>query len=411
MPHAQRRPWRGAPGGMAALSILLVMSFALEAAAQRAAFVLETSEGAWRVSTLTGEFEGVTHVSLPPLIHGLGGRYQGRDSGITIEFIGETVHLTPGSEAADGSRGAFSLSHPVVVRRGVAYMARPDVAGFFQRGFGVSMRPVSEEPRQPEATESPGTAGADPPPTLQPLEPEDAAPGPEATESTPRLIPLPTPGREEALDDPPQAQFTVVVDPGHGGNDTGATGANGLTEKEVALAIARQVKDRLEGVAGVQVVLTREDDRALSELERASVAHRRGADLFVSIHTGASPAPEAEGHRVFFSTPAAEEGGAAPGSAVRRAQARDLRAQSAAVAAAIAEALTGHTDGPVKGVRQVPVRVLRTLEVPAVLVEIGVITHPDGEARLGSEAYQDDAAAAIASAIREFADELVLSRR
>ena len=80
---------------------------------------------------------------------------------------------------------------------------------------------------------------------------------------------------------------SIVLDPGHGGRDEGKAGVNGLLEKDVNLAIAKEVKNRLEDELDMEVILTRSDDQLLSLTERTEIANTAGGDLFISIHCNA----------------------------------------------------------------------------------------------------------------------------
>ncbi len=113
------------------------------------------------------------------------------------------------------------------------------------------------------------------------------APAPMAPEAPP--LPLPTPGVR-----------TIVIDPGHGGDEDGAKGARGTLEKTLTLAVARRVKSGLETRLGARVLLTRDDDRTLPLDERAAFANNNKADVFVSLHANASLRRTAAGAEVFF---------------------------------------------------------------------------------------------------------------
>src|SRR5699024_9385880 len=78
----------------------------------------------------------------------------------------------------------------------------------------------------------------------------------------------------------------IVIDPGHGGHDPGAT-ANGLKEKDLVLDIAKRLRSKLNGYSGVKVIMTRTTDRFLTLTQRTNIANRNNADLFVSIHVNA----------------------------------------------------------------------------------------------------------------------------
>ena len=91
----------------------------------------------------------------------------------------------------------------------------------------------------------------------------------------------------------------VALDPGHGGEDPGAVGPSGLREKDVVLAIALQLRERLNAVPNMRVMMTRDEDFFVPLHERVRKARRVQADLFVSIHADAFMRPEARGASVF----------------------------------------------------------------------------------------------------------------
>ncbi len=174
----------------------------------------------------------------------------------------------------------------------------------------------------------------------------------------------------------------VVIDAGHGGKDQGASRGSRLLEKDVNLSIARRVQRHLTR-AGVEVVMTRSGDRALSLEERVERADRSGAELLVSVHANAHPSRELHGVETFHAR------GASP--------------ISQRVAAAVQEALVRRLGArrPVKdlGVKTADFFVLSRSRLPAVLVEVGFLTHPEEGAALGTSAYQEAAARAIAHGI------------
>ncbi|GAC1344848.1 MAG: hypothetical protein NVSMB23_20230 [Myxococcales bacterium] len=230
--------------------------------------------------------------------------------------------------------------------------------------------------------------------------------------------------------------LVVVVDPGHGGPHPheGARGHGGLLEKEIDLQIAERLKGLLEQ-AGATVVLTREEDVDLSLAARAQVANESAADLFLSIHCNSMPTraarARARGVETYFLSleptdaearllAELENGGpeAAPLPAptdpvsgiladLALGQARN---DSAALAQIIHRHLTGATGAHSRGVRQAPFVVLAGARMPAVLVEIGFVSHPEEGPLLAKEGYQQRVAAALAAAVREFGAQ-VLSRR
>ncbi len=218
-------------------------------------------------------------------------------------------------------------------------------------------------------------------------------------------------------------QRTIVIDPGHGGEEVGAKGPAGTLEKDVTLAIARKLRAALTNALGDQVFLTRDKDQDLSLEERTAIANNYKADLFVSIHANASRAHAANGSEVYFLAyqasdeesrrMAAVEGGEiVPGPAVSggaelalilwdMAQAEHLE-ESSALASRIQEELAGVTGAEGRGVKQAPFRVLVGASMPAVLVEVAFISHPEEEKLLASDTYQSKVAVALMKGIARY---------
>lgn len=209
---------------------------------------------------------------------------------------------------------------------------------------------------------------------------------------------------------------TVVLDPGHGGSNTGAAGViEGLYEKRVTLVLARMVARRLEA-AGVHVVLTREDDRFLTLRERARAANRSGAALFVSVHANASPTRAQRGFETYILTPEAldvdtqairaDDGPPRPDLDAETARLVDdlERWASVSPSARLAERIQtrmAEARGAElsRGVKQASMDVLMGPTMPAVLVEVGFIDHPIEGVELLRHDVRDRIAAAIAQAI------------
>ncbi len=215
---------------------------------------------------------------------------------------------------------------------------------------------------------------------------------------------------------------TIVIDPGHGGEEVGARGPGGTLEKDVVLAIARRLRDQLVNALGVRVFLTRNQDAEVELDARTAIANNYKADLFISIHANAVRARGAKGSEVYFlSYQASDEesrrvamlegiaeplGAAAPGSALElilwdMAQAEHLE-ESSALATRIQDELGAVTGSQVRGVKQAPFRVLVGATMPAVLVEVAFISNPGEEELLASEAYQGRVAGALMRGIARY---------
>jgi N-acetylmuramoyl-L-alanine amidase len=244
------------------------------------------------------------------------------------------------------------------------------------------------------------------PATTEPLAPPAPAP--------PSVDPLPMPV-------PSVGVRTIVIDPGHGGDELGAQGGRGTLEKDVTLAVARRLRTLIESRLGLRVFLTRDDDRTMSLDERSAYANSQKADVFLSIHANAAVRPAMKGAEVYFlsidradaeARRMAESSDAqlpTLGGGTRTidlilwetAQARYLE-QSNALANYVEQALRAKVEMSPRAVQQAPFRVLVGANMPAVLVEIGYLSNPEQEQSLGSGNYQDLVAQALFDAIVQF---------
>jgi N-acetylmuramoyl-L-alanine amidase len=210
-----------------------------------------------------------------------------------------------------------------------------------------------------------------------------------------------------------------VIDPGHGGDEQGTRGASGVLEKDLVLDVARRLRGALDARLGVRVLLTRDDDRIVPHDERASIANNNKADLFISLHANSSPSRSAKGAEVFYlsldglgsdarkmvETPDARPvpvlgGGSRDIDLILwdMAQARHLN-ESAAFAVLVEEELRRRVDMGPNPVQQAPFRVLIAANMPAVLVEMGYLSHPEQEADMTSDDFKNRIVQALVDAI------------
>jgi N-acetylmuramoyl-L-alanine amidase len=214
---------------------------------------------------------------------------------------------------------------------------------------------------------------------------------------------------------------TVVIDPGHGGEEAGAQGARGALEKDVTLAVARRLRTLIESRLGLRVFLTRDSDQTMSLDDRSAYANSQKADVFISIHANATVRPGMKGAEVYYlsidraaaeARRMAETSDAqlpALGGGTRTidlilwetAQARYLE-QSNALANFVERALRNRIEMSPRAVQQAPFRVLVGANMPAVLVEIGYLSNPEQEQALTSGTYQDSVAQALLDGIVQF---------
>ena len=264
-----------------------------------------------------------------------------------------------------------------------------------------------------------------PPPAAVALPvPTVGAPQPPAVAlSTPAPPPPATAAERQQVD----RLVIVAIDPGHGGEDPGAIGPTGLREKDVVLAIALQLRDRLDALPNVRAMLTRDADFFVPLHERVRKARRVQADLFVSLHADAFMRPEARGASVFaLSTQgasstaarwmAARENSADQVGGVNVAQVKDaqlLRAMlDMSTTAQIKDSLKLGSEvlsrldrvGRLhkRQVEQAGFAVLKAPDIPSILVETAFISNPDEEDKLRDPAYRKDLVEALATGIRRY---------
>lgn len=228
---------------------------------------------------------------------------------------------------------------------------------------------------------------------------------------------------EGALAAPGRERLLIVVDPGHGGAEPGAIGLSGTREADVALAIALRLARELEQELGAEVVLTRTDDSTVPLQERAALANRLQADLFISVHANAAPGPTAWGIETYYMDEASDAGASElalrENAAGLSEPAQRLFRQlvvaggnqvSKDLAEEVHQAIVSEVQeryGPEQthdlGVKTAMFHVLVATRMPAILVETGFLTQPADELRLRHPPYQQAIAESIAQAVGRWA--------
>jgi N-acetylmuramoyl-L-alanine amidase len=256
----------------------------------------------------------------------------------------------------------------------------------------------------------------------------------------------PTPGRSDpATGEPPRAaderaarpgqrrpdpdlqrMLTVVIDPGHGGEDPGAVGRAGTYEKNVTLAIGRRLRDMIVADSKLRVAMTRDGDFFVPLRTRVAKARAVQADLFVSIHADAWIRPDARGSSVF----ALSENGASSSAAAWMARRENDADQIGGINLASADrnlarvlldlSTTAQINDSLKlgssvlrelerinrlhkpRVEQAGFAVLKAPDIPSILVETAFISNPEEEARLRDDAYQEQMARALLIGIKRY---------
>ena len=233
---------------------------------------------------------------------------------------------------------------------------------------------------------------------------------------------------------------TIVIDPGHGGDNSGATGVAGVPEKYLTLELAYQLREELqEKYPDLRVILTRYWDTTMELSDRVHLANLANADLFLSLHYNAAPHDRAIGFETYFLrpqevTPGQKESqglpvattdptvtgveapieGVAPfghsGDVLTLIEQDLLLAHQHDLSGALAETVQDrfrhHIDSIDRGVKQANFKVLRGAHMPAVVVEAGFVTHPEEGMEILSAAHRSKVSQALVEAVEAFDGEL-----
>jgi len=261
----------------------------------------------------------------------------------------------------------------------------------------------------------------------------DAAPPPAPTPAVATVPAVPVTPTEPAIKLPPapagKRDIIVVIDAGHGGEDPGASGSRGQHEKDVVLAIARELQRQVGGMKGYRAELTRTGDYFIPLRGRTEIARKKGADLFVSIHADAAPSAQAFGASVF----ALSDRGATSETARWLADSenrsdliggagnvslddKDKMLAGVLLDLSMTASLTSSLNVGQKvlsnigrvtplhkqRVEQAGFMVLKSPDIPSILVETGFISNSNEASKLASSNHQQALARSISAGIRQF---------
>ena len=218
----------------------------------------------------------------------------------------------------------------------------------------------------------------------------------------------------------------IVIDPGHGGHDTGTIGPNGLDEKDLVLDVGQRLGKLLEARLGAEVVYTRSDDTFIPLETRTAIANQEQADLFISIHANSSHDPDARGVETYYlnftSSPDALEVAARENAVSEKSihELQDLvkkialkekieesREFASDVQASLHTGLAASNAGiRDRGVKKAPFIVLIGANMPSILAEISFVSNPDDERKLETPEYRQRIAESLYRGISKYVNGL-----
>lgn len=193
----------------------------------------------------------------------------------------------------------------------------------------------------------------------------------------------------------------VVLDPGHGGKDQGATGAREVQEKRVVLDVAKRTQRKL-AAQGITALLTRNRDVYLSLNQRTAYAAKRQATVFVSIHANASANTSAQGVETFVLPMPGFHATGGNSSSTNAVPGNDFDQQNLILAYQLQQSLLQHSGGQDRGVRRARYQVLVHAPCPAALVEFAFISNPQEEEKMLRPEYRQSVADGIAQGITRY---------
>ncbi len=262
--------------------------------------------------------------------------------------------------------------------------------------------------------------------TIKPVKPKIIKP---PKKTAPETIVKVQPKAEDFKRRTSSREILIMIDPGHGGKDSGARGPSRSKEKEIVLQISKRLKRKIDRMPGMRAILTRSSDRYISLRGRLRIARKSKADLFISIHADAFTKASAKGSSVFILSNRGATSEAARWLA-KRENSVDLKygvdigdydrdisdilvkiQQDVTIESSYL--LARKTIGEIgkigtlhkRYVERAGFAVLKSPDIPSILVETGFISNPYEEKRLMSSSYQDKLATKIAKGIEKYFDE------
>jgi N-acetylmuramoyl-L-alanine amidase len=370
----------------------------------------------WKTFLRVADYGGVTYVSLVQVSELLNGhlRWHAVSKHVDLSMYGHTIRFPYYSAVVQVNGHRVHLEQPTVKNEDGFWVP---ISFFASDAFFKVTHTKLEWPPRPEEQQVKGEGRG-----------ED-----KATESQTSQVSAQTSVSPHPSPLSPHVIKRIVIDPGHGGKDPGAVGPHGTQEKNVNLRLAQELADSLRETYGYEVLLTRMDDTFIPLEERAQLANKHNADLFISLHCNASPSPKRKGFEVYFLSERASdshadavarlenavlayEGKEIPSpnrvkevlrSLVKTANINEASALGSLLDRHLAERLYE----PSSGVKQAAFYVLRGAEMPAVLIETGFISNNHEEQLLVDDGFRQKLIEAISAGVVEYDERRAKERR
>ena len=215
------------------------------------------------------------------------------------------------------------------------------------------------------------------------------------------LLCIPTKG----LGQNPAEVLKVMIDPGHGGEDSGSKGSRGVAEKDLTLALAKKLVQVLETAETIRPELVRTDDTSISLDQRAGMANHNQGDLLISLHLGTTFTPVPTGFSIYYWSPTTASPTAVPSSSTVKPWDQEQEPyweKSRMLASLMQEELLWSIPWASGGVLPADIYLLRRVRMPAVMLELGSLSHPEEAAQLQKAEFQESVAKALSQAIVKY---------
>jgi N-acetylmuramoyl-L-alanine amidase len=207
------------------------------------------------------------------------------------------------------------------------------------------------------------------------------------------------------LGEAPAKVLKVMIDPGHGGEDNGSTSSRGVAEKDITLALADKLIQALEAADKISPELLRTDDQSISLDERAGLANHNHGDLLISLQLGTTFAAVPKGSTIYYWSPTTASPTTTPSSSTARPWDQEQEPyweKSRMLASLMQEELLWSIPWASGGVLPADIYLLSRVTMPAVMLELGSLNHPEEAAQLQKPEFQEAVAKAITQAIIKY---------